>query len=116
MFTSQLSVPECIMARLETELRNVSSPYSVVYDSDDEETCILRLHRPKPGYLICSVMEMRPCNAADLSGGTTVDFSGVNGWISEQIRIEEVRRMEDGVLGCDTLFISNYWLIKNFVQ
>ncbi|KAF8964368.1 kinase-like domain-containing protein [Flammula alnicola] len=67
--TSQLSVPECILARLENELTEVPAPYSLVYDSDDEETRTIRRRLPKTWAANNYVMEMRPCDRADLSGG-----------------------------------------------
>ncbi|KDR76907.1 hypothetical protein GALMADRAFT_246020 [Galerina marginata CBS 339.88] len=99
--TSQLSVPEGILVRLETALTKVPVPYSLVYDSDDDVTRTIRRRLPGiwPGYT--HVMDMRPCSVADLAGGTVPDFSGINGWIPEMTSVEEVRTLENGESGSD---------------
>ena len=84
-------------------------PYSVIHDSDDEETRTVEQSLPDIWYPKGYVAEVRLCSAADFSGGTEVDFSGTHGWISDMIQVEKVRTMEDGGSRCAVLFIGDYF-------
>ena len=82
--------------KLEAALTKISTPYSVVYDSDDEETRAIQQRLPNEWDTNDYVVELGLCSAASFLDRTTANFSDTHGWISEMMLVEELRRMENG--------------------
>lgn len=85
--------------QLEADLACVPTPYSLVYDSDDEETRAVRQRLPKIWSSGTYVTEIRECIASDLVGTTPSPFESFNGWISDMLYVEELRYRENGGTG-----------------
>lgn len=83
-----------------------------MYDSDDEETRTIEQSLPAIWYPENYVAEVRLCGVADLSGEAAVDFSDMHGWLPEMMRLEKVRRMEDGWSRCANFTIGNYFRLN----
>ncbi|KAH9476867.1 Casein kinase 1-like protein 5 [Psilocybe cubensis] len=92
----QLSLPEDVLTQLEADLACVPTPYSLIYDSDDEETRAVRKRLPKIWSSGTFVTEIRPCKASDLVGPNSRLFESVNGWIPDMLYVEELRYQENG--------------------
>ncbi|PPQ83220.1 Casein kinase [Psilocybe cyanescens] len=94
-----LSLPNEVLKHLESDLACVPTPYSLVYDSDDEETRAIRRRLPKIWSSGNYVTEIRPCRTTDLMGTTSTPFRSINGWIPDMLYVEELRHQENGGTG-----------------
>ncbi|KAF8977224.1 hypothetical protein BDQ17DRAFT_1339296 [Cyathus striatus] len=89
------SIPDHIFTTLERRLSGAKNPYRLTYDSDDVETRNVFKRLPKRWLDMTAVMDMRPCDVADLAGEKGVNVSGCNGWISEMTLVHEIRKHEN---------------------
>ncbi|KAF9004781.1 kinase-like domain-containing protein [Cyathus striatus] len=96
------SIPDHIFTTLERRLSGAKNPYRLTYDSDDVETRNVFKRLPKRWLDMTAVMDMRPCDLADLAGEKGVNVSGCNGWISEMTLVHEIRKHENE-MGDDTI-------------